>query len=251
MADGDILVIENKNKIGDIKRVGENKYFWAACTKCGAERWVRKFIIDTNQCRACFHKSRRGISINTKEYIVLPNSYVPVVGEIRCGREIGQHNFANFIWQLCIGCGKGRWVHFIKGEATSYRCITCNGAYNKKNGSNRAEKNYFWNGGRIVNTQGYICIKLSPDDFYYPMTDSRGYVMEHRLVVAKKLNRCLLRWEIVHHKDGIKNHNEIENLELLPHGRFHLVDSITKSHIKMLEEKIKTLEAKIVELEGR
>jgi len=46
------------------------------------------------------------------------------------------------------------------------------------------------------------------------MASKDGYVMEHRLVMAKYLNRLLNENETVHHIDGDRSNNKIENLQL-------------------------------------
>lgn len=71
-----------------------------------------------------------------------------------------------------------------------------------------------WKGGVSITSGGYKLISLPPEHQFFNMTQSAGYVMEHRLVMAEYLGRSLLRHETVHHKNGKKLDNRIENLEL-------------------------------------
>jgi len=108
-------------------------------------------------------------------------------------------------------------------------------------------KNYYrgdachqWKGGRFVNKEGYVWVKLQPNEQRFaPMANHRGYVREHRLVLAKSLGRCLESWEVVHHKNGVKNDNRIDNLKLLPNRNYHQSDLVLKSRLKQLECKVK------------
>lgn len=70
-----------------------------------------------------------------------------------------------------------------------------------------------WRGGRIT-TEGYVYIKPADEDLTYCRPNSNGYVAEHRLVVAKALGRKLLPTETVHHKNGVRGDNRLENLQL-------------------------------------
>jgi hypothetical protein len=72
----------------------------------------------------------------------------------------------------------------------------------------------WWNSnkGKIrTNYHGYRLVHL-PD---HPLANHRGDVYEHRFVMMKKLGRLLEPNEIIHHKNGVKDDNRIENLEII------------------------------------
>ena len=77
--------------------------------------------------------------------------------------------------------------------------------------SRMGEKHPLWKGGRAKYTGGYIKVKM-PN---HPDVAKGGYILEHRLVMENKLNRRLLPYEEVHHKNGIKDDNRPENLEIV------------------------------------
>lgn len=71
----------------------------------------------------------------------------------------------------------------------------------------------YWKGGRIV-VDDYVFLRPSPGDLAYCVPNGAGYVAEHRLVVGRSLGRPLLRTETVHHKNGLRHDNRLENLQL-------------------------------------
>jgi uncharacterized protein YerC len=73
---------------------------------------------------------------------------------------------------------------------------------------------YLFKGGRCVTGHGYVQVRVSRDDPFAAMQNASGYVLEHRLVMARFLNRSLARTETVHHRNGDRADNRIENLQL-------------------------------------
>ncbi len=171
----------------------------------------------------------------------------PKAGQIRMGKKLGYSEDDPYIGLACSRCGKVRWRRYYRSHMRRRQniCVDCTRkARVMEQGAN-------WRGGRLKEQYGYVLIKVARDDFFYPMATQTGYIFEHRLVMAKRLNRCLLPWEVVHHKNGIKDDNRLENLTLLPSKASHIIDARTKSYIRTLELKIITLQEQLEEFRGK
>ena len=152
---------------------------------------------------------------------------MPTINEIRSSKELGYKSGNKFIWHACIDCGKERWVQIYKGEPQRIRCHSCASKGNK----------WGWKGGRQRTSLGYIKIRVFPDDFFYSMATKAGYILEHRLVVAQALGRCLHLWEIIHHKHGFaKDDNRYpETLQLVTDDRHKQITIVENKLDKLLE----------------
>ena len=84
----------------------------------------------------------------------------------------------------------------------------------KRYGAVRGPKHGSWRGGTHI-LNGYRLVTLDRGSRFWSMASSvRGYVAEHRLVMAESLGRCLTANETVHHINGDRLDNRLENLQL-------------------------------------
>ena len=76
-------------------------------------------------------------------------------------------------------------------------------------------------GHRKMGDDGYWKVYF-PD---HPDSNKEGYIREHRLIMEKSIGRRIQKGEIVHHKNGVKTDNRIENLQLMTahdHMSYHM-----------------------------
>ncbi len=165
--------------------------------------------------------------------MVVAERSVPRLGEIKTAGELGlnhKQGRRQFVGVACPGCGKERWV--AKGEHPRY----CRPCYYTNSRDYRLEKHPNWKGGVRI-CRGYRDIRISPEDMFYEMVDKNGYIREHRLVMARHLNRLLESGEIVHHLNGIRDDNRISNLTLTKHDKHEHY-----TLLKVSQERIRELE---------
>lgn len=101
--------------------------------------------------------------------------------------------------------------------------------------SKKREHSSNWHGGIRVTKRGYRQV-LFPE---HPRADSSGYVMEHILVWEKETGFSVPKGCCIHHLNGNKSDNRIENLCLMAFGAHTVFHHLGKQHTEETKQKIR------------
>jgi hypothetical protein len=205
---------------------------WLCRCDCGEEVVVLGCNLRYGKSRSC--GCRNGINRMGVRYGMLV-----VVGRPKKERRAR-------VWLCRCDCGTEKWVRgddlrsdddMRDGGVKSCGCL------HKRVGAEHPG----WRGGRKV-ARGYVQVWVSPSSPYASMARSGGaqrqrYVFEHRLVMAEHLGRPLTRNEHVHHLNGAKDDNRIENLALTTPNEHAALDALRR------KDELERLRARVVALE--
>ena len=133
------------------------------------------------------------------------------------GKELSREKIA----RLC-GVAKGAILYWMKKYNIPRRSIS-EATSGGGNGN--------WKNGKRMHGNGYV-YTLKPE---HPRATKKGYILQHRLVMEEKLGRYLTPTEVVHHNNGIKDDNRVENLLVVPcEGKHNIrIQQIYKENLKL------------------
>jgi hypothetical protein len=123
-----------------------------------------------------------------------------------------------------VGVGKETVRAFLKKHGNGCRSLKQAARLSKRHGHLKGKKRPEVShpiGHRRTVCKGYVEIKTED-----------GWKREHRLVMEKHLGFSLEVDEIVHHIDGDKTNNVIENLRLMTHGEHTRMHNLRRLYVK-------------------
>jgi len=178
----------------------------------------------------CYYRAKKrrnkNLPINDKDQklpdpkhcLVCDKQYTPtgknqIYCSSKCNRNASSRRKRNFPIKLkdlaCIVCNKV--FHQKRYNNTEYCSSSCKklGISRRYNGREvKGKKKHIWGSGYITN-HGYRMISKK-----HPNSSKRGQILEHVYIMSEHLGRPLEKHETVHHKNGIRDDNRLENLEL-------------------------------------
>jgi len=141
--------------------------------------------------------------------------------------ELSTKNQTQARWFCRCACGTIRLINsqdLRNGATTNCGC--------DKTQSEFGDKNRNWKGGRRQHNGGYVWVSNAE----FPGALPGNRTLEHVVIMSRRLGRPLRKGETIHHKNGVRNDNRDDNLELWPtsHPRGQRIEDKVKWATELL-----------------